>query len=320
MNVRKGIRILSLVLCFALLFGTNAVSVDAATIKAPAIVTKVKATAKGTNSIKVTWKKVASSNGYQIYRKNGKGKWKKITNIKGSNKISYINKLLKANKKYLYKVRAYKTYKSKGKTKYKYAKFSKVVSATTKKVVSSYKLQDGYYTAGIDIPAGTLDVIATGGCGYIMADSFSANLRGPEYKKNDFDDFDDYSRSKESCKLAKGEILEVKGVQIKLNYSKTTSSAPGRKYDYNNGVLLKSGTYTVGEDITPGRYCVKYVSGSGGYVSSERYEGECILSSNMDGDSKTGDYMDFVSNIILVKGETFEITDGLKLMFIPEKK
>ena len=39
----------------------------------------------------------------------------------------------------------------------------------------------------------------------------------------------------------------------------------------------------------------------------------------MDGDSKTGDYMDFVSNIILVKGETFEITDGLKLMFIPEK-
>ena len=275
MNTRKGASVISLILCFVIFFGTTAISVDAATIKAPAIVTKVKAIAKGTNYIKVTWKKVSSSKGYQVYRKTGKGKWKKIANVKGGNKISYANKLLKANKKYLYKVRAYKTYKSKGKTKYKYGKYSKVVSATTKKVVSSYKLQDGYYTAGIDIPAGTFDVVATAGCGYISADSFSANLRGPEYKKKDFDDFDDYSRSKESRKLIKGEILEVKGVQIKLNYSKTTSSATGRKYDDSNGVLLKSGTYTVGEDITPGRYCVKYISGNGGYVSSERYEGEC---------------------------------------------
>ena len=64
---------------------------------------------------------------------------------------------------------------------------------------------------------------------------------------------------------------------------------------------------------------MKYISGEGGYVSSDRYEGECILSSNMDGDPKTGEYVDYVSNVVLKKGETIEVTSGLKVKFIPEK-
>lgn len=322
MNAARKNRMLGLlimVLSLVLVVGIVAEPVQAASIKAPTKVTKVKIKSIGTTSMKVTWKKVSNAKGYHIYRKTAKSKWKKVGTVKGAGRLSFSSGQLKPNTKYYYKVRAYRTYKVKGKTKYKYGKFSKSVTATTKKSLTTITLKDGYYTAGIDIPAGTFDVTATAGAGYILSESDSANLRGPEYKRDDIWDFDSYSRTHNNYKLAKGEILEIKGVQIKCCYSKITVKASPRTYDKSAGIKLGPGHYKVGEDISPGIYCIQYVSGEGGFVDSDRTEGDCIVSSNIDGDPKTGEYTDYVSNIVLKKGETIQVTSGLVVLFIPEK-
>lgn len=117
-----------------------------AAVKTPAKVTGVKATAASTSAIKVTWKKAKYASGYQVYCGSKK--------VATTTKLTATIKNLKASTKYSYKVRAYKKYKQyynskkkkwvnskpkksqwKGKktrNRYKYGKFSKVVSATTK--------------------------------------------------------------------------------------------------------------------------------------------------------------------------------------------
>lgn len=58
--------------------------------------------------ITIKWKKVRNASGYEIYRKVGKGSWKKITAIKKSGTASYIDsKAAEGGKTYSYKVRAY---------------------------------------------------------------------------------------------------------------------------------------------------------------------------------------------------------------------
>ena len=52
--------------------------------------------------------------GYQVYRATKKnGKYKLVKVVKGNKKVSYTNTKLKKNKKYYYKVRAYRTVKGK---------------------------------------------------------------------------------------------------------------------------------------------------------------------------------------------------------------
>lgn len=64
--------------------------------------------------VRITWKKVKSADGYQVYRATKKnGKYKLVKVVKGNKKVSYTNTKLKKNKKYYYKVRAYRTVKGK---------------------------------------------------------------------------------------------------------------------------------------------------------------------------------------------------------------
>ena len=64
----------------------------------------------GTKSIKVSWKKVEGVTHYQVYRATSKdGKYTKLTTTK---ELSYTAKSLSSGKKYFFKVRGYKTYKS----------------------------------------------------------------------------------------------------------------------------------------------------------------------------------------------------------------
>ena len=77
-------------------------------------------------SLQVKWKKVAGVKGYVLYKQNAKTKkYKKIKTIKRSTKTKYVDKKLTPNKKYTYKVRAYKKVNG----KLKYSKFTYKVSA-----------------------------------------------------------------------------------------------------------------------------------------------------------------------------------------------
>lgn len=101
-------------------------------------VTEIK---KGTyNQVKLSWKKVGSASGYQVYRKTGTGAWTKLTTTKS---LSYTDKTAGCGTKYEYRVRAYRTVDGK---KY-YGKYaSKNAVITTKNgVVSSVAAKQGTY-------------------------------------------------------------------------------------------------------------------------------------------------------------------------------
>ena len=57
----------------------------------------------------ISWKKVNGANGYVVYRKTNKGKWKVVKKITKGNITSFTDKKLSKGKKYTYTVRAYRT-------------------------------------------------------------------------------------------------------------------------------------------------------------------------------------------------------------------
>lgn len=87
---------------------------------------QITVSSKKAKQASITWKKVSGATGYEIYSSTKqKSGYKKIATVTGS---SYTNKKLTGNKKYYYKVRAYKTIKGK-KT---YGSFSEVAYVTIK--------------------------------------------------------------------------------------------------------------------------------------------------------------------------------------------
>ena len=75
----------------------------------------VKVKSKTDKSIKLSWKKDKTADGYIVYKKNSKkADWKKLTTIKKDSTVTYNVKGLKAEKKYYFKVVSYK--KANGKT------------------------------------------------------------------------------------------------------------------------------------------------------------------------------------------------------------
>ena len=85
----------------------------------------------GTKSVKVSWKKVEGVTHYQVYRATSKdGKYTKLITTKDT---SYTAKSLSSGKKYFFKVRGYKTYKSGTDIKYTvYTPYSTIKYATAK--------------------------------------------------------------------------------------------------------------------------------------------------------------------------------------------
>ena len=80
---------------------------EASAASRPAKVKSLKVARQSYNSLKVSWKKVKSAKGYQIYRATKKsGKYKKVKTIKKAQTVSWTNKKLTTGKRYYYKVRA----------------------------------------------------------------------------------------------------------------------------------------------------------------------------------------------------------------------
>lgn len=64
----------------------------------------VKSAKKG---ITFKWKKVTGASGYIVYRKTGSGSYKELKKVKGSTKVTYLDKSAKKGKTYTYMVKAY---------------------------------------------------------------------------------------------------------------------------------------------------------------------------------------------------------------------
>ncbi|MCI9532968.1 MAG: hypothetical protein HFH38_14910 [Lachnospiraceae bacterium] len=73
-----------------------------ATIKAP-VLSGIANTASG---VKLSWKKSANAKGYQVFRKAGSGKWKRIAAISKQKTVSYTDKTAKNGILYAYRLKA----------------------------------------------------------------------------------------------------------------------------------------------------------------------------------------------------------------------
>lgn len=94
--------------------------------------TSVTASALSKSSIRLNWNAVKNADGYYIYRSTSPNSgFKKVATVKGKTKTTYTNKKLAKNKKYYYKVVAYR--KSKNKNTVFLSSDSKVVSKKTLK-------------------------------------------------------------------------------------------------------------------------------------------------------------------------------------------
>lgn len=79
----------------------------------------------GKSGVTAKWETVKGASGYQVFRKEANGSYKKIATVKGGTKYSYLDKSAKKGRTYTYKVKAY---------------YSKTTSAysNTKKVTNKY--------------------------------------------------------------------------------------------------------------------------------------------------------------------------------------
>ncbi len=110
-------------------------------LKAP----KGSAAAKSKTSIRIQWSKVKNAKGYKVYRYNAKKKrYVLLKTIKSAKTCSIIDKKLKVNSSYKYKVRAYGS--SSGKTVY--SPYSGVIKGKTKARYKVIRVKAWAYTGG----------------------------------------------------------------------------------------------------------------------------------------------------------------------------
>ena len=104
---RKGIVTILTLLTILTVGTTMLLPIEASAASRPAKVKSLKVASQSYNSLKVSWKKVKTAKGYQIYRATKKnGKYKKVKTIKKAKTVSWTNKKLTTGKRYYYKVRA----------------------------------------------------------------------------------------------------------------------------------------------------------------------------------------------------------------------
>lgn len=68
---------------------------------------KLSSVSSSKSGITFKWNKVSGASGYYVYRKTGSGDYEKIATVKGSTKVSYVDKKAKKGKTYYYTVKAY---------------------------------------------------------------------------------------------------------------------------------------------------------------------------------------------------------------------
>lgn len=145
-------------------------------------------------------------------------------------------------------------------------------------------LKAGYYTVGVDIPAGTYTFTAVAGSGNVI----SSNTYRGGLNEIMAAQADEYSISEfKNAKMEKGVTLNLSGtIELKISCdSASVSEMEQRKNLLTEEVQLGSGNYVAGTDFPAGEYDVVAVDGSGNVNSSNMYSGGLneIFSTATDG-------------------------------------
>lgn len=174
-----------------------------------------------------------------------------------------------------------------------------------------YYLDNGYYTIGVDIPAGICEIYATGGVGSILYsadgtietysavdDDLNQSLVSGAYVENEIIDYT----------LKEGHTIHISGaVRAKVEYSEVHSGCTGREYDTENTITLTSGSHTAGTDFEPGVYTITATEGNGSlYSSNADMLGVNELFGVFDG---TETYVPKSVHVTFNEGDVLEVTD-----------
>lgn len=183
-------------------------------------------------------------------------------------------------------------------------------------VAKEHTLSAGYYTAGVDIPAGKCDVVAVSGTGNLSSSNLWSGGVNEMFGVDNGSGY--YTESFNGLELPEDATLKVSGnLKVKLTYRNIESDYTGRTYDDSASVTLGSGNYTIGSDLNEGTYKVIAVSGNGNISSSNLLEGG--INEMFGIDNGSGYYTEEFSNLKLEKDVTVEIKGNLKVKFIPAK-
>lgn len=170
------------------------------------------------------------------------------------------------------------------------------------------ELENGNYIAGVDFPAGTYEIMAISGYGYV----YSSNPEGINALMSDTED-DNYIASYSGAYLPEGTILTVDGITVYL-VSENASSDPlfPRQNTATETVDLSPGVYTAGVDFSAGIYNVVALEGQG-FVSSNSPEGGIGTYIGFPSDDFFhGEY----KNVVLKEGTELELVD-VSIQLVP---
>jgi hypothetical protein len=201
---------------------------------------------------------------------------------------------------------------------------SKVVSNVTSSAVSSkvaskastpskastisinQTLASGYYTVGIDIPAGTYNFTATVGGGNVTTDDGSLNEIMGVASKGSM-----YTPTYSNADLPNGTVLSVSGVTIQI-VSSNASGTPlkPRNQTATKVVQFSDGNYVSGKDFPAGTYNLAAVSGSGNVTDDSADMLNAIMGTGNDAMyEKTYQNVDFpVGTKLTISGVTVSLT------------
>lgn len=180
-------------------------------------------------------------------------------------------------------------------------------------VQKEFILNDGYYTAGIDLPSGKCDIFAISGSGNL---SSSNMFNGGVNAMFGADDLGTglFTDSFKGLRFPKETILNVSGgLEIKVVFTSIDTSFTPRVYDDTKAITLTPGHYDAGTDFSAGVYNIALVSGMGNVSSSNMFDGGINA---VFGTGITLATQSF-NNIDLKEGVTLSIS-GTTIKLIPE--
>jgi hypothetical protein len=178
-------------------------------------------------------------------------------------------------------------------------------------VETSYQLQSGNYTAGIDLPVGKFNVTVISGDGNVSTTNM---FEGGLNEMMGTSDPEIYTSSFSGVSMDKEVVLNISGtVIINIEYTEITGNYTGRNSDESIFVVFGNGNYTVGENLDPGIYNIVAISGDGNVCSSNMYDGGLC---EMMGTSDELYYIKEFKNVILEESTTIKISNGVDVKLI----
>lgn len=165
----------------------------------------------------------------------------------------------------------------------------------------------GFYTAGVDFPAGTYDLTVVKGNGNVTTNDGSLNIIMGTQKD------DMYQKEYKNAEFQDGTVLTLAGVSVKISSKDgvDVSSLKKRENSATKTYTLTSGNYVAGKDFDPGAYDLSIVKGSGNVTTDDG-----ALNAIMG----TGDemYQEAYKNVEFKKDVKLTIT-GATIKLVPSK-